>query len=420
MLIFNPGCVELDPADRIVRGEPFFIVLDSMGGDQTDAVKHLRHYLKNEFKAKRKRVADDALFLSNKRMAAKTPEIPQQQNDCDCALYLLHYLELIFKEPLKFAWLKQCMNGSWFKEKDVANKREDIAAMIRHIAIKSAHNIDFPKLKFAAAANNDNKKKNLQKGIRTSNRIKKIEAKGEREEVKEKSTAETESSFQAESVKNEVVENEAAVESSVGDDDVVKVELFAEEADEEEEMEKLEIHEDDSSEDEEDLPPSQRIEDSSQDEVPKVRRRRRDDDGDEDDVSELFKDPPPEPKRQKTPLDVTVTKRVKRSKDAKNDDKTTSKGDSSHLLTPTPDDPVDDESPPSSLDKTNPFFNNGRKSARRSPEFVNTKLGHTQAAGQTRRQNGNQADNIKHQNPFLKPRFYGPVKSWLSSTSKRA
>ena len=71
------------------------IVLDSMGGNKTEAVSNIRHYLAAEWKAKM--CADEEEFeFSSKEMRTVRPSKPEQENYTDCGIYLLHYIEKMF------------------------------------------------------------------------------------------------------------------------------------------------------------------------------------------------------------------------------------------------------------------------------------------------------------------------------------
>lgn len=46
LLICNPGCIDSPPDERLVRGDPYFIVMDSLGGFHTSALSTMRSYLR--------------------------------------------------------------------------------------------------------------------------------------------------------------------------------------------------------------------------------------------------------------------------------------------------------------------------------------------------------------------------------------
>ena len=148
LLICNPGCVDSPPDERLVRGDPYFIVMDSLGGYHTTALSAMRSYLRYEYLARKGR----PLSLTKEKMGEVEAPVPEQDNDCDCGVYLLHYIELIFRDPGKFYWSRKLPTfKKWFTTSDIKNKREDIANVIKEVAARSpktAH-MDFPEIRFS-------------------------------------------------------------------------------------------------------------------------------------------------------------------------------------------------------------------------------------------------------------------------------
>ena len=70
------------------------LVLDSLGGSNTSAMTNIRQYLSEEWKAKMEQVRD----FSDAEIEAMTPKKPEQDNYSDCGIYLLEYVEKIFKK----------------------------------------------------------------------------------------------------------------------------------------------------------------------------------------------------------------------------------------------------------------------------------------------------------------------------------
>ena len=93
LLICNPGSIECTADERLVRGDPYFIVMDSLGGDHTIALSVIRSYLRHEYLERK----GSPLSLPKERMGELEADMPRQENGCDCGIYLLHYIELIFK-----------------------------------------------------------------------------------------------------------------------------------------------------------------------------------------------------------------------------------------------------------------------------------------------------------------------------------
>ncbi len=93
MVICNPGLVDVSKDERIIRGEPYLLVMDSLGGHHSAAFTAIRSYLKYEYLARRGK----PVRFGKEQMGEKEVSVPEQDNDADCGIYLLHYVQLIFK-----------------------------------------------------------------------------------------------------------------------------------------------------------------------------------------------------------------------------------------------------------------------------------------------------------------------------------
>ena len=136
------------------------IVLDSMGGNKTGAVSNIRQYLAAEWKAKMctDENLEDVYEFSGKEMKTVRPIKPEQENFSDCGIYLLHYIEMMFKRfeilscstfkkvDLNFSvsqyyWPSSMQDLSeWFTLEEITKKREDIARLIRELSKKQNPN----------------------------------------------------------------------------------------------------------------------------------------------------------------------------------------------------------------------------------------------------------------------------------------
>jgi len=125
---------------------PFIMVLDSLGGSHSSAVSRIRSYLTFEYIAKRKIPKN----FGKEKMSEKHPPIPLQPNSCDCGLFLLHYVELIFKDPEVFLGAMLPDLSKWFNTTDIDFKREDIAMLIQKISNETGKDLIFPKIRFPA------------------------------------------------------------------------------------------------------------------------------------------------------------------------------------------------------------------------------------------------------------------------------
>ncbi|KAL2019619.1 hypothetical protein VTK56DRAFT_9434 [Thermocarpiscus australiensis] len=78
--------------------DPRVITLDSLGSSHSHAVSHLKKYLLAEFEHKRKKVITDV----PQQLGMKAVNIPEQDNFCDCGVYLLGYIQEFVRDPEKF------------------------------------------------------------------------------------------------------------------------------------------------------------------------------------------------------------------------------------------------------------------------------------------------------------------------------
>ncbi|KAI1308704.1 Sentrin-specific protease 7 [Halotydeus destructor] len=84
----------------------------------------LRHYLQQEWRIKRNSTSD----LECLRYG---PQVPQQPNSSDCGVYLLHYVEELFKDPAKLLHnLEERDHRDWFSGSQVRTKRMFIKNII--------------------------------------------------------------------------------------------------------------------------------------------------------------------------------------------------------------------------------------------------------------------------------------------------
>lgn len=78
--------------------EPRIITLDSLGSSHSLAVSHLKQYLLAEFEHKRNKIIAEVPG----QLGMKAVNIPEQNNLCDCGVYLLGYVQEFVKDPDQF------------------------------------------------------------------------------------------------------------------------------------------------------------------------------------------------------------------------------------------------------------------------------------------------------------------------------
>lgn len=89
--VSGPGPRKYNPED------PRIITLDSLGTSHSPACTHLKQYLIAEFKDKKGRDID-----YSQPIGMKATNIPEQNNFCDCGVYLLGYIQEFLKDPDTF------------------------------------------------------------------------------------------------------------------------------------------------------------------------------------------------------------------------------------------------------------------------------------------------------------------------------
>ncbi|KAG0202254.1 hypothetical protein BGX28_005168 [Mortierella sp. GBA30] len=91
--------------------KPYILILDSLGGVHPSVIKNLRSYMQQELLT-RKNITKT---LDPENIPGKHVKAPTQKNSYDCGLFLLHYTEVLLKNPAPH--LCAVMNN-----KEVANK----------------------------------------------------------------------------------------------------------------------------------------------------------------------------------------------------------------------------------------------------------------------------------------------------------
>jgi len=143
-----------DPKSRVSIKQPCILVFDSLaGGSKAKVCATLRDYLTCEYRAKN----DTERTYTKTSMPANAPKVQQQPNFSDCGIYVLQYIEMFFRIPIKDYALPVVTLKSWFDELEVRNKRESIAKLIRNLAEEQhpGKNIDYPEITFTAPDDDD-------------------------------------------------------------------------------------------------------------------------------------------------------------------------------------------------------------------------------------------------------------------------
>nr|XP_056714153.1 sentrin-specific protease 7 [Euleptes europaea] len=111
---------------------PCILILDSLKASSIqNTVQVLREYLELEWEAKRKTCRE----FSKSTMEDFCPRVPKQDNNSDCGVYLLQYVETFFQNPVVNFELPLHLDR-WFPRQAVRNKREEIRDLILRLHLQ--------------------------------------------------------------------------------------------------------------------------------------------------------------------------------------------------------------------------------------------------------------------------------------------
>ena len=145
IIVCNPGIIDVQhqSTNGVSTGRklgkeiaPSILLFDSLGLTQPSAVSKIRSYLYYEY-LERKGVG---LSFGRDKMILHNLSVPLQPNECDCGLYLLHYVELIFEDPDRFLDKPLPNLSQWFKSEVIIKKRKFIASVIQRLSSKYTNN----------------------------------------------------------------------------------------------------------------------------------------------------------------------------------------------------------------------------------------------------------------------------------------
>ena len=138
---------------RLNNEYPFIVVLDSIGKSQEATVELVREYLQAEWNVK---MVGIKLVNGANSLPTVIPVKPQQTNDTDCGVFLLHYVELMFADLDIFLLAGQFSKlSSWFDIDSIATKRYEIGEIImRNAKDLGCIEVDhFPQLRYSSQKN---------------------------------------------------------------------------------------------------------------------------------------------------------------------------------------------------------------------------------------------------------------------------
>ena len=175
IIVCNPGIIDVQ--DRITTNvstgrklekelAPSILLFDSLGLTQPSAVSKIRSYLYYEY-LERKGVG---LSFGRDKMKLHNLSVPLQPNECDCGLYLLHYVELIFEDPDRFLDKLLPNLSQWFKSEVIIEKRKYIASVIQRLSSKYTNNQGVEPEKDIYAKTSPKQHNSSKSSLKSSNR----------------------------------------------------------------------------------------------------------------------------------------------------------------------------------------------------------------------------------------------------------
>ena len=134
--------------------QPCILTFDSLsGGSKASTHQTLREYLSFEWKNKMVPSGAEEKVFTKDTMVGDCPKVQLQPNSFDCGIFLLQYVESFFRDPIGDYSLPISSIKEWFPKKEVQDKRDYIASLIRKLAWEQnpGEEFNFPELNFFTA-----------------------------------------------------------------------------------------------------------------------------------------------------------------------------------------------------------------------------------------------------------------------------
>ncbi|TGZ59074.1 hypothetical protein CRM22_009285 [Opisthorchis felineus] len=120
---------------RGINAMPCILLFDSLPCQTRVSNLHvIRDYLQVEWDSRRSE-QDGSLHFDKDTIRGFSPRVPSQSNLVDCGIYLLHYVEMFFKQPVQSYTKDYFQNemSSWFSDDTVGQKRADIRTLLARL-----------------------------------------------------------------------------------------------------------------------------------------------------------------------------------------------------------------------------------------------------------------------------------------------
>jgi len=121
--------------------EPCILVFDSLRGpSRSKQVNFIRDYLTMEWKAKKAESCGHKEF-DKTSLRMNSVQVPQQDNYSDCGIFLLHYVETFFKNPIENFCVPINNLSNWFNTNECKTKRKTILEVIQNLRNQQSQNV---------------------------------------------------------------------------------------------------------------------------------------------------------------------------------------------------------------------------------------------------------------------------------------
>nr|XP_024365450.1 uncharacterized protein LOC112277423 isoform X3 [Physcomitrium patens] len=148
IIICHPGQMwDVTTADGSPVGDACILHLDSMEGFHRGLDRYIKSYLFQEWKERNPNEITNPYEVSYaeeffSEMPYRYSKVPQQDNNCDCGLFLLHYVELflktappVYRTKRQKGFPTQFLQRNWFKPSEASAKRLVIKKLILELSL---------------------------------------------------------------------------------------------------------------------------------------------------------------------------------------------------------------------------------------------------------------------------------------------
>ncbi|XP_060843755.1 uncharacterized protein LOC132923800 [Rhopalosiphum padi] len=148
---YDSDVITLKKKRRALVKRPCILILDSSsaGFHRARVTATLREWLHEEYIAKHKGKKKD---FSSKVMKGSLVKVPQQPDNIDCSLYMIHFLKMFFDKPIIDYTFPIFHLENWFFKDDVVKncqkRKEVLNTIISRMNVYLPNNYELPAIKF--------------------------------------------------------------------------------------------------------------------------------------------------------------------------------------------------------------------------------------------------------------------------------